>query len=218
MDLILQKFGEKGLAQWQAFVSHEKLTEKQEQLFEKYVALLCDWNEDINLTRIIDLPDIIAFHFQDSLRIADFIDFSTVSGMCDVGSGGGFPGIPLKIMYPSLPVVLLEVCGKKINFLNTVIQDLGLENIEVCGLDWRTFLRKAPYENLSLFLARASLRPDELMRMFKPSCAYKSGEFVYWASKHWKPESQEIPLIVRREGYTVDSKQRDYVFFKAKNS
>lgn len=214
MQLILKKFGTKGAEQWQAFIEEEQLTDAQEQLFEQFVMLLCERNEDVNLTRIIDLPDIIAFHLQDSLRITKFIDFTQLTGVCDVGSGGGFPGIPLKIMYPELPIVLLEVNSKKIDFLNLVIKELQLTNCDVCPLDWRTFLRKAPF-TIDLFLARASLRPDELMRMFKPGCAYKDAEFVYWASKHWQPEPEELLHIMRREGYTVSSKHRDYVFFRS---
>lgn len=213
MKLILEKFGTIGAEQWQAFVEQEQLTETQERLFEQYVMLLCAWNEDMNLTRIIDLPDIIAFHFQDSLRIASFVDLNKSVGICDVGSGGGFPGIPLKIMYPNLPVVLLEVNSKKITFLQAVVKELGLTDCHVCPLDWRTFLHKAPYK-LDAFFARASLRPDELLRMFKPGCAYRDALCVYWASKHWQPETEELPFLVRREAYTVGTKQRDYLFFR----
>lgn len=213
MQLILEKFGTKGAEQWQAFIEQEQLTETQERLFEQYVMLLITWNEDMNLTRIIDLPDIIAFHFQDSLRVASFVDLKQSVGICDVGSGGGFPGIPLKIMYPDLPVVLLEVNSKKITFLQAVIKELGLSNCQVCSLDWRTFLRKAPFK-LDNFFARASLRPDELTRMFKPGCAYHDAQCVYWASKNWQPEPEELHYLVRRETYTVGTKQRDYLFFK----
>lgn len=197
---------------WHQFSKHEKLTDHQEQLFKAYVELLLDWNEKTNLTRITDLPDIISLHFQDSLRIRDFVDFTKRVGVCDVGTGAGFPGIPLKIMFPETPYVLLEVNTKKIAFLELVIETLGLPNCIVSPLDWRTFLRQAPYE-LDFFCARASLKPDELVRVFKPSCRYQDAQLVYWASKQWEAQGPELDYLIKQETYKVDNQQRVFAFF-----
>jgi len=197
---------------WQSFVKKEALTPEQAEKFEQYLSHLIEWNKKSNLTSITTVSDILAYHFQDSLRIADFIDFKPGQTLCDVGSGGGFPGIPLKIRYPEVRVILIEVNNKKINFLETMISTLGLENIEVCPLDWRAFLRDAPYP-VDYFFARASLRPDELTRMFKPGCAYKGATLVYWASQQWVLDDKEAVYYRKQEEYQVGNKKRRYIFF-----
>lgn len=202
-------------AVWQEFIRTEKLTEHQAHQFERYLFLLLEWNEKINLTRITDFASIIAYHFQDSLRIADSIDFSSVDGAADIGTGAGFPGIPLAIKFPQLRITLLEVIEKKAEFLQHVINDLGLSNCTVSTLDWRTFLRQST-QPIDLFMARASIQPEELVRMFKPSSAYKNGQLVYWASTHWQPANAEKPFLFKQVKYHVGDQQRVYAFFKQK--
>ncbi len=204
-------------ALWQAFAADEHLSEQQLKLFMQYVQLLQEWNKKINLTRIIELPDIIAYHFQDSLRLADVVDLKKTKGICDVGSGGGFPGIPLKILFPHLQVILLEVNLKKVTFLNEAIKELGLEGIKAMPIDWRTFLRSTDYE-LDLVLVRASLKPDELIRMFKPNSFYNEAKLVYWGAKDWEPGPKELPFFVKKEAYTVGSKSRAFFLFGQKQA
>ena len=158
------------------------------------------------------MPDILKLHFQDSMRITQFIDFSAIKSVCDVGSGGGFPGIPLAILLPEIKITLLEVNNKKVTFLQTVIDELELTNCNVNTLDWRTFLRQAP-SAIDLFCARASLKPDELIRIFSPSCAYKDAQLVYWASKNWKPEGNQNKFLRALQSYTVDDQHRVFAIF-----
>lgn len=195
------------------FARVEKLTEYQRSLFERYLQLLCQWNEHINLTTIIEPKSIITNHFRDSLALGHIQDLSTVQGIADIGSGAGFPGIALKIAYPHLSVVLIEVVRKKVNFLREVISTLALESIEVYDLDWRTFLRKTEYP-VEFFCARASLAPDEMLRMFKPGCFYKDATLVYWASKLWEADPVVTPFLEKEVSYTLGSKTRKLVFFK----
>ena len=202
-----------GKKQWEKFIRDEALTEHQAWQFERYISLLQEWNKKINLTRIIDTSDIIAYHFLDSLQVKKVIDFTLIKSIADVGAGAGFPGLPLKIKFPHVLLVLIEVNTKKIAFLEHVIQELNLSDCFVCPLDWRTFLRQVPYP-VDLFVARASLKPDELIRMFKPDCAYKDAQLIYWASTKWQPEKLEAPYVARREHYTINAEKRDYVFFK----
>lgn len=209
---IAEKFGTEAQHFWRSFILEEGLTEQQAMLFERYLVLLSDWNEKINLTRIVGFADILAYHFQDSMRIGKFIDLNNIHRLCDVGTGGGFPGIPLKILYPELSVILLEVNTKKINFLHTVIQELALSDCTVCTLDWRTFLRQAPYE-IDLFVARASLKPEELIRLFKAGCSYKNSQLIYWASTQWQPTLGEKPYLKKTETYTVGNQKRVFAFF-----
>lgn len=200
---------------WDVFAAKEGLSDQQREQFVRYLVLLTEWNKKFNITTITNEASVIKYHFQDSLRLGDSIDMSTIKGVADVGSGGGFPGIPLKIKYPDLFVVLIENNQKKVGFLQTVIDELGLTDIEVCPLDWRTFLRNTEYEIVDLFLARASLQPEDLMRVFSPAWGYNKAQLVYFATHDWKLES---PLkfgaeIVREFPYEVGSKKRKLVFF-----
>ena len=198
---------------WQDFKERHNLTDKQVAQFKQYYTLLMQANDIHNITAITDLKAVIKYHFEDSLALGQFLDLSSTAGLADVGTGGGFPGIALKIKYPTLPVVLIEVSHKKRVFLQEVITALELADITINDFDWRTFLRKTDY-TLELFCARASLQPLELLRMFKPSSPYKDALLVYWASKDWVPDAQTEPFIMREQEYTVGSKQRKLVFFK----
>ena len=202
---------------WQQFAQSEQLEPTQLEHFKKYAALLQEWNKKINLTRIIDDKDIITHHFQDSLSIARVVDCKAIDTMCDVGAGGGFPGIPLKIRFPHLSVILIEVNHKKIVFLQEVINALQLKDVEICSYDWRTFLRKTTY-SIDLFLVRASLKPDELIRMFQAGCRYRDARLVYWASAHWQSDDKTLLYIDRDEPYTIAGKKRRLIFFSNKES
>lgn len=104
------------------------LSEIQLKQFYDYMSILTEWNKVMNLTAITEPNEIIIKHFVDSLTVLDKIDKSAT--IIDVGTGAGFPGIPIKIACPSVKVVLLDSLNKRINFLNEVIDKLKLENIE----------------------------------------------------------------------------------------
>lgn len=105
-----------------------ELNEEQIQKFYTYMNLLIEWNEKINLTAITKPEEIILKHFVDCLTISKYIGEN--SRLIDVGTGAGFPGIPLKIYRSDLKITLMDSLNKRINFLNEVIKDLKLENIE----------------------------------------------------------------------------------------
>jgi len=104
-------------------------TEDQLIKLDKFYHLLIEWNEKINLTRITEEKDVYLKHFYDSLTITKEIDLSKVNTLCDVGTGAGFPGIVLKIMYPNLKVTLIDSLLKRVNYLNEIIKELELDNI-----------------------------------------------------------------------------------------
>jgi 16S rRNA (guanine527-N7)-methyltransferase len=197
---------------WHSFAQDEKLSTEQRAAFETYAQLLQEWNQKINLTARHDVAEIIADHFQDSLYLRQYSDLSKLLGMADVGSGGGFPGIPLAICYPELPVYLIEVNTKKITYLQMLVDRLALKQVAVCHTDWRTFLRKAEYP-IDLFCARASLDVDELLRVFKPSCRYNKSTLVYWASKQWQPTHAQEQFLKKEEEYVIRNKKRKLIFF-----
>lgn len=119
---ILQELEEK------AKIIDIKLDEEQKGKFYRYMNLLIEWNKKVNLTAIIEPKEIILKHFIDSLTISKHIKNN--SNIIDIGTGAGFPGIPLKIYNPTLKITLLDSLNKRITFLNEVIQELELKDIE----------------------------------------------------------------------------------------
>ena len=201
---------------WQRFAKEETLSSAQLEAFKRYAELLIEWNEKSNLTTVIELPSIISYHFQDSLRLARIVDVTSLSSIADVGAGGGFPGIPLAIKYPHLSVVLIEVSFKKIQFLDEIITTLNLgDRVSIYDKDWRTFLRITDFE-IDLFCARASLQPEELLRMFKPSSSYRATYLVYWASHEWEPSAKVAPFIQKEASYKVGNRHRRLILIEKK--
>ena len=107
-----------------------ELTKEQKSQLEKFYQLLIEWNKQINLTRITDKEDVYLKHFYDSLTIAKVIDLSKIDTLCDVGTGAGFPGIVLKIVYPNLKITLVDSLQKRINYLNQITKELNLKDIK----------------------------------------------------------------------------------------
>ena len=106
------------------------LTQTQLDKLDKYYNLLIEWNEKINLTRIVEKEDVYLKHFYDSLTLIKVIDLSKDLSLIDVGTGAGFPGIVLKIVFPSLHITLLDSLQKRITFLDEVIKELNLIDIK----------------------------------------------------------------------------------------
>lgn len=104
-------------------------TPTQLRNLERYYELLIKWNQVINLTRITNKEDVYLKHFYDSLTILKVIDLKEVTTLLDFGTGAGFPGLVLKIMYPNIKVTLLDSLQKRLNFLEEVIKELELTEI-----------------------------------------------------------------------------------------
>lgn len=212
--MLLPKKTEQEKRVWGSFAGRFALTDRQQEQFLLYLNFLVAENKKFNITAITDFSSIVNDHFVDALAVSEQFDFTACDSLIDVGSGGGLPGIPLKILYPHLSVVLIEVNQKKANFLEETATLLGLENVEVCDQDWRSFLRgydKVP----GIVVSRASLSVAELLRMFRSSML-KSSTLVYWASKYWNATLQESEYVTKETEYHVDHKLRRLIFFKDK--
>ena len=107
-----------------------ELNDIQIQQFIKYHEILVEWNSFMNLTGITEYEEVVQKHFVDSLVLCKAIDVDQVTNLIDIGTGAGFPGIPLKIAYPHLNVTLLDSLQKRIKFLDEVVMQLGLHDVE----------------------------------------------------------------------------------------
>lgn len=106
------------------------LTDLQLEKLNQFYELLISWNQKMNLTRITKKEDVYLKHFYDSLTLSKVIDLNQDLTICDVGSGAGFPGIVLKICFPNLKITLLDSLQKRVNYLNEIIKELDLKDIE----------------------------------------------------------------------------------------
>ena len=105
------------------------LTDTQKQSFLTYYQLLIEWNSFMNLTAITDFEEVCMKHFADSLSLCQAIDCTKPMKVIDIGTGAGFPGIPIKIAFPYIKVTLLDSLNKRIKFLNQVVEELDLEDV-----------------------------------------------------------------------------------------
>ena len=106
-----------------------QLSKEQYEKFIIYMRLLQEWTEKVNLTAIVEDEDVIKKHFIDSIKSFKREEFKKASTLIDVGTGAGFPGLPIAIMKDDIKVTLLDSLNKRVNFLNTVINELGLSNV-----------------------------------------------------------------------------------------
>ena len=128
--------------------------DKQIEQFYNYMNLLLEWNEKINLTSIVEPKEVVLKHFIDSLTINKYIEENAT--LVDVGTGAGFPGIPIKIYRPDVKVTLVDSLNKRINFLNEVINKLELTNIETVHSRVEEFGKNKKYrEKFNIVTARA---------------------------------------------------------------
>lgn len=160
------------------------LDEKQKQQFQIYYELLVEWNKVMNLTGITEYEEVNEKHFVDSVSIVKAINIDNVDNLIDVGTGAGFPGIPLKIVFPHLKVTLLDSLNKRIKFLDEVINRLELTNVETIHGRAEDYAKQKDYrEQFDLCVSRAVANLSTLSEYCLPFVhtgglfiPYKSGE------------------------------------------
>lgn len=131
-----------------------ELKKEQTEKFYKYMNLLLEWNEKVNLTAITEPEEVILKHFVDSLTISKYIEKG--SKLVDMGTGAGFPGIPLKILREDIEITLADSLNKRINFLNEVIKELNLKNIQTVHTRAEEFGKNKKYrESFDIATSRA---------------------------------------------------------------
>jgi len=137
--------------------------------FERYAADLVEWNRRANLTTIVDPLDIVRKHFLDSLSVLSVCDPDLGARIVDVGSGAGFPGLPLRIARPDLHVTLLEATRKKCDFLRHVVGVLALDNVHVVNARAEDAARDAAHrERYDVSVARAVAEAPTLLEILLP--------------------------------------------------
>ncbi|TVP86188.1 MAG: 16S rRNA (guanine(527)-N(7))-methyltransferase RsmG [Acholeplasmataceae bacterium] len=131
-----------------------RLDDRQKRQFESYFEYLTEYNQITNLTTITEREDVNIKHFIDSLTLAGTVPMKDCITLCDMGSGAGFPGIPLKIVYPHLQVVVIDSLGKRIRFLEQLLERLAITDVELVNDRIEHVARQRPMQ-FDLVTARA---------------------------------------------------------------
>jgi len=158
-----------------------------------FYKLLVEWNNKINLTRIIEEKEVYLKHYYDSLTIVKGVDLDKVNTLCDVGTGAGFPGIVLKIVFPHLKVTLIDSLQKRVNYLNEVIKELELNNIKAIhtrGEDYK--------ETFDVVTSRAVANIEKLVN-YTMHLVNKEGIFVAMKGDIDKELTKEVEIKLNKK-------------------
>jgi len=175
------------------YLKQAKLSPRQQQQIHDYVELLVSWNRTVSLTAIEDRAEIVARHFGESIFAASILAIRN-GRLADVGTGAGFPGLPLKIIRPDLDVVLLEPNHKKCGFLNEVKRELGLEQVEIARSRFEEYAPD-PNSRFDFVCSRALGNYRRLLRWAATVLA-PSGKIVLWLGE------EDSILVSRTPGWS----------------
>lgn len=188
------------------------LTEEQENKLEKFYNLLIDWNKKVNLTRITTKEEVYLKHFYDSLTLSKVINLNNINTLCDVGTGAGFPGIVLKIVYPNLNITLIDSLRKRVNYLNEIIKELGLDNIKAIHTRGEDY-----HEEFDLVTSRAVANIEKLVN-FTMHLVKKDGMFVAMKGDIEKELTKEVENKLSKKYKIVEIEKFDLPIENSKRS
>lgn len=182
-----------------------ELDREQQEKFHQFYELLVEWNKVMNLTGITDYDDVYEKHFVDSLAIAEVIDLSEVNRIIDIGTGAGFPGIPLKIAFPHLEIVLLDSLQKRIHFLDEVACKLGLQKVITLHGRAEDYARRSEYrESFDLCVSRAVANLAVLSEYCVPYVSV-GGYFISYKSGNADEEIKKAETSIRVLGGRMEN-------------
>ena len=174
-----------------------KLRDEQLQQFQKFYEMVIDWNTKINLTAITDEKEFAIKHVMDSLSLWDDEKFSNVKKVLDVGTGAGFPAIPIKIFKPNVEIFLLDSLNKRVEFLKKVVTELNLENVTCLHGRAEDFARQNNFrESFDLVTARAVARLNIISEYCLPFVKV-GGTFAALKGKQFQDEVAEAENAVK---------------------
>jgi 16S rRNA (guanine527-N7)-methyltransferase len=180
------------------------LTPEQLDQFEKYYQILVEWNEKMNLTAITDKDEVYLKHFYDSISAAFYFDFSKPIHLCDVGAGAGFPSIPLKIVFPSIELTIVDSLNKRITFLNHLASQLKLDHVHFIHDRAETFgVNPDHREKYDVVTARAVARMSVLSELCLP-LVKQGGRFIAMKAAHASEELEQGKKAITLFGGAVE--------------
>lgn len=185
-----------------------ELTLKQMDQFERYYELLIEWNQKINLTTITDKEEVYLKHFYDSVALAFSIELDKKASICDIGSGAGFPSIPLKIIFPELKITIVDSLNKRINFLRTLVSELDLNEIFLFHDRAETFGQNSIYRaSYDYVIARAVARLNVLSELCLPLVKKNGYFYALKAAKSQEELAEAKGAIATLGGKFIEDKQ-----------
>ena len=181
-----------------------KITNYQLQQFSQYYKMLIEKNKVMNLTAITQWDEVIVKHFLDSLLLVHTVPMQQIKNLIDVGTGAGFPGIPIKIMYPEIEITLLDSLNKRINFLNEVITELALNKITAIHGRAEDFGKEEQYrQKYDLCVSRAVANLSTLSEYCLPFVKVK-GKFISYKSSLVQEEIENAKTAIHILGCNIE--------------
>lgn len=181
-----------------------RLSEKQLEQFQCYYERLIEKNKVMNLTAITEYEEVVDKHFVDSILLGSVKELSEKKRVIDVGTGAGFPGIPLKIVYPELEITLLDSLNKRVKFLNEVIEELGLTGIQAVHSRAEDLAQDAVHrQQYDICVSRAVANLATLSEYCIPFVK-QGGYFISYKSTQIEEELKQAKKAVQVLGGTLE--------------